>query len=328
MTVGGMAATFPSVTALPPNVDRRTSRIQTMKLKNKDEGKSQIPGYDLGNLDNNLENEMNALNQSRLSLLWNCCRNSKTNEPVLTVKKLVGLVAGLVILGIPQSANAGLINGGFEQNLFCQLPTPTACVSIVDASQVPGWQTTASDNKIEIWSNNFNSVPASSGKQHAELNANFVSTLFQIDSSIAAGSTIGWTFDHRGRLGVDTLELTITDLGADGLLNGVNDTVLFKQQFGDGNLSWVQHSGTLTSPALGNKVEFAFASISAAGGVQTIGNFLDNADFGVGVGSPEPSSLSLLVFGGCITLAYRFRRHSRTRGAATPVMDPEGRLLR
>ena len=201
-----------------------------------------------------------------------------------------------MMFGIPQRANAGLVNGGFEQNIFCQAPTP--CVSIVDASEVPGWQTTASDNKIEIWSNDFGGVPAASGQQHADLNANVVSTLFQIEDGIAAGSIIGWTFDHRGREGVDTLELTITDLGANGLLddplNQVDDTVLFQQQFGDGNLAWVTHQGVLTSPALGNKVEFAFTSISSVGG-STIGNFLDNADFGVGVGdAPEPSTGSLL----------------------------------
>lgn len=221
-------------------------------------------------------------------------------------------MAGLFILGIPQSAKADRINGSFELQPFCP---GTPCVSIVDASQVLGWQTTAMDNKIEIWANNFQSVSASGGNQHAELNANFVSTLYQIDSSIAAGSIVGFTFDHRGRAGVDTMRFTLTDLGADNLLGGLDDTVLFTQQYSDGNSGWVTHSGTGIA-ALGGKVQFSFASISAAGGNPAIGNFLDRAGFGVGVGadSPEPSAASLLLFGAGIILAVRLRYPRRKIG--------------
>ena len=41
--------------------------------------------------------------------------------------------------------------------------------------QVPGWKTTATDRKIEIWTSGFLGVKAFDGNQFAELNANTVS---------------------------------------------------------------------------------------------------------------------------------------------------------
>ena len=51
------------------------------------------------------------------------------------------------------------------------------------------WSTTASDQQIEIWGSGFGGVPAFSGNQFAELNANMVSTLFQ-NFSASLGSSV------------------------------------------------------------------------------------------------------------------------------------------
>ncbi len=184
-----------------------------------------------------------------------------------------------------------ITNGSFE------LPVLGGTnVVLINESLVPGWETTAPDDLIELWSNGFNSVVSADAAQHAELNANFVSTLYQDVSGIPINSVVGYSFAHRGRGGVDTLELLISDLGTDNAAGGVGpaaDTLLFNQQYSTGNTAWVQYSAPTIGPlTLGNDMRFAFVSISAFGGIQTIGNFLDNVSFGVGV--PEPASAALI----------------------------------
>lgn len=198
-----------------------------------------------------------------------------------------------------------ITNGSFE------LPVqPGTTVGLYNEALVPGWETNATNDLIEIWSNGFGSVVSADGVQHAELNATQVSTLYQDVTGIAINSTVGYSFAHRGRNGVDTLELRVSDLGTDNAGGGVGpaaDTILYSQQFSTGNNAWVQYGlGNIGPLTLGNDMRFEFASISAAGGNQAIGNFLDNVSFGIGVGVPEPSSCLLLITSIC-GLAIRRR---------------------
>jgi hypothetical protein len=212
----------------------------------------------------------------------------------------------------PVEASNIMINGGFE------LPAnPNTTVGQYNESLVPGWETSASDDNIEIWSNGYGGVFAAEGNQHAELNATEVSTLYQDVSGIPANATVGYSFAHRGRLGVDTLRLTISDLGSDNAAGGSGpaaDTTLFSQLFSTGNTAWVQYSApTIGNLTLGNDMRFAFESVSAAGGNQAIGNFLDNVQFGVDVGYvvPEPATAALSLGGlAGLTLAARRRRRA------------------
>ena len=229
------------------------------------------------------------------------------------LKKVRGrcaLVVSLFALGMLEPVHASLINGNFELPDIsgeCTGGTSPSCFAWLDASQVPGWQTTASDNLIEIWRHHFGGVTAYNGEQHAELNATQVGTLYQDVTGIGLGDVVGFQFAHRGRFGVDTMEFLLTDLGPDGVLGGGDDTVLFSQLYSDGNTAWGFYTGT-GIVALGNTVEFAYVSISSAGGNPAGGNFLDNADFGVGVGSvPEPSSLLLFGVGIVVLIGLRYR---------------------
>jgi hypothetical protein len=185
-------------------------------------------------------------------------------------------------------AQAALINGGFESPDLGTSPISQG----VPRANVPGWQTT--DSLIEIWVNGFRGVPAYQGKQFAEINAFIDGTLFQDVSGIAAGSQVGFTFAHRARVGTDVMALTITDLGSDNLLGGGNDTVLFTKRYSATTSAWVQNTNAGQAPiiALGNNVRFAYSAISTGSGSISVGNFLDAADFGVGVGVtvPEPST--------------------------------------
>jgi len=140
-------------------------------------------------------------------------------------------------------------------------------VIIVDTSMVPCWGTTASDNMIEVWHNGFNGVPSYSGNQFVELNAYFVSTLFQ-NFTVPSGTSLTISFAHRGRAGIDTMSVSIGAAGGPFVTLG---------KFGDGNTAWGYHTVNYVIPAgLGGNYSLRFNSIYASGGNQAIGNFLDD----------------------------------------------------
>lgn len=155
-----------------------------------------------------------------------------------------------------------LCNTDFDDN---QVTAP-AGLAIVDASQVPCWQTTATDNQIEIWNNGFNGVPAYSGNQFIELNAYMVSTIFQ-NFTVAPGTALTISFAHRGRQGVDDLGVEIGPVGGPYTNLGT---------YSDGNTAWGYYTVSYTVPmGLGNSYTLRFNSVSAAGGNPAVGNFLD-----------------------------------------------------
>lgn len=219
----------------------------------------------------------------------------------------------LIVLVLTTASHAtaqSLINRSFEDP---RQTAGTPAVSFVLGSAMPGWETTATDDQIEVWSDNFLGVPAFDFDQHVELNAFQVSTLFQDLAGVGAGNLASFRFAHRGRSGVDTIRLTITDLGLDGVPGGGDDNVLFTQDYATDNTAWVEYTSEFESPivTLGNTMRIAFESVSSAGGNQAIGNFLDAIDFGIGVApTPAPPAaiptvsewgmilLSLLLAGG------------------------------
>lgn len=209
------------------------------------------------------------------------------------MKKLILKFSAILALALSQNATAMLINGGFE--------TPDlgsgSTFDLLNPATVPGWSTT--DSAIEIWANGFLGVTSFEGTQHAEINAFINGTLFQEVSGITAGSSIGYEFAHRARVGTDVMRLTITDLGIDGLLGGGNDTELFSSLFSADTSAWVFNSGSGLT-ALGNTMRFAYTAVSTGSGSSSVGNFLDAANFGVGVGNgqvPEPSIIALFALG-------------------------------
>ncbi|MFN6517318.1 MAG: PEP-CTERM sorting domain-containing protein [Nostoc sp. CreGUA01] len=213
----------------------------------------------------------------------------------------VGCVAmSLGIVTNAQEANAAaLINGGFEDTI---VPGSKTWDSI-DESLIPGWETTATDNKIEIQTPRLFHGGALGTDQYAELNANQVSTLYQ-DVETTAGSTMFWRFFHRGRQGVDTMRLSIIDL--------TTNTTLFSQLYNTDNTAWVEYQGTTV--ATGGTTRWQFDSVAAAGGNPTIGNFLDEVYFAEKPPEgfqtvPEPASvLGLLAMGAFGIVSTRKRK--------------------
>ncbi len=181
---------------------------------------------------------------------------------------------GLAVVAVPalplspaaaqQSPSAcspvALENGSFE--------TPTIAAnswSSVLESAVPGWETSATDNRIEIWRSPFQGVPVPQGSQFAEINANQRATMFQ-DVATTPGETIRWQVQHRGRTGVDVMEVRL----------GAPDATLALRTTASTGLTWTTYSGLYTVPAGQTTTRLAFVSISSANGNATFGNFIDD----------------------------------------------------
>ena len=133
-------------------------------------------------------------------------------------------------------------------------------------SDVPGWETTATDNKIEMWTDGFLGVPAQEGRQFFELNATQVAALYQ-ELCLEPGATIYWSVWHRGRKGVDVAQV---------MIGATTETAEFQATMSDGKTEWGYYSGSYNVPEGQTTTVFKFESVSAAGGNQSVGNLLDN----------------------------------------------------
>ena len=128
---------------------------------------------------------------------------------------------------------SNIINGGFEEPAL-KADNPKSDWKNANKNEVPGWDTTATDGKIEfgwmkdgatietasshmtptVTSKLIQGVGASDGWQFAEVVGNESSSLYQ-SLSLNAGHSYEWTVHHRGRAGVDTLALFLTEENAD-----------------------------------------------------------------------------------------------------------------
>ena len=190
-----------------------------------------------------------------------------------------------ISLTVTEIASLGFVNAGFETP-----NVPNGTYRYIDQASVPGWDTSASDELIEIWGNNFNNVRAFEGRQFAELNATQASILSQTFTPNRAGESVQLTFAHRGRNGSDTMRVTATDLGADNILGSADDRVLYSQIVTDGQ-TWRQFAVDL-GIGTGNPIRVAFESVSTAASNNSVGNFLD----GINVfDASSSSSISLAI---------------------------------
>ncbi|WP_339660104.1 LruC domain-containing protein [uncultured Polaribacter sp.] len=149
------------------------------------------------------------------------------------------------------------LNSDFENG-----PTLPTNYIITDETNVEGWSTTATDNKIELWKSGFNGVPAQNGTYFAELNANQSSALYQRICT-SPGAEISWSVWHRGRAGVDKAVVRIGENLATATIEATMET---------GTSAWVQYSGTYTVPADQQDTYFIFEAIGGG----SVGNFIDN----------------------------------------------------
>ncbi|MEU4693461.1 isopeptide-forming domain-containing fimbrial protein [Actinoplanes sp. NPDC023714] len=159
-----------------------------------------------------------------------------------------------------------IANGDFEAPVLA----PNS-MSLIPEGDMPGWKTTAPDRVFEHWREVRQGFNAGSGSQFVELNANYVSQLYQ-DLPTTPGQTLRWELKHRGRLGTDVMATKIGPPGGTLVQQG--------PLISDGAAAWGTWAGTYTVPSGQTTTRFAFDSISAAQNKPTHGNFLDAISFG------------------------------------------------
>jgi gliding motility-associated-like protein len=187
------------------------------------------------------------------------------------------IIVLIFLLSIKICANAQYKNCNFLCNTDFEDDTlvRSGQFGFFHQDRVSCWNTTATDNMIEIWGSGFNGVKAYSGNQFAELNANMVSTLFQ-NFNAALGSTVMISFAHRGRAGIDRLRVEIGPTTGPFQILGT---------YTANNTKWEYNKISYTLPNIGSKnYTLRFVSVSAAGGNIAIGNFLD----AISIQLPQP----------------------------------------
>ncbi|MCT4671979.1 MAG: hypothetical protein N4A37_01835 [Prolixibacteraceae bacterium] len=141
------------------------------------------------------------------------------------------------------------------------------------------WQTTASDNMIEVWDSGFQGVRAYDGETFVELNANQSSRLFQI-FDVRAGEVLTWKVAHRGRSGVDKMNIYIyPETNASRPTQGNLPSSAIQRSVSTGKSDWVLYEGTYQVPPGITHIQLGFESISTASHNNTVGNFIDGVGF-------------------------------------------------
>ncbi|MBD0779140.1 T9SS type B sorting domain-containing protein [Maribacter sp. ANRC-HE7] len=200
--------------------------------------------------------------------------------------------------------------------------------SILNESSVPGWFTTATDKKIEIWKSGFLGVNSYDGNQHAELNANNYGALYQ-NLCLTPGTEMSWSVRHRGRAGTDVMQLRI---GADLASATVQETMTTD------NTAWVEYSGTYTVPVGQTNTVFIFEAVSTANGSISVGNFIDDIKINILVpetcidsdGDGYPNNIDLDSDDDGCSDANEFYKDNNADGGdggeygtGTPAVDPD-----
>lgn len=169
-------------------------------------------------------------------------------------------IEGLYSLNIINTSST--CNQSFETPVI----SPSSFSFILE-SNFSCWKTTATDNFIEVWRENFLGVSTPFGNQFVELNATQNSFLYQ-DILILPGTSISIGFSHRARVGVDVMNVSI---------GPVDGPYVSLGNFSATTASWVNNSITYTFPM--NEVtnyRLLFGSVSTGSGNISVGNFLDN----------------------------------------------------
>lgn len=137
-------------------------------------------------------------------------RVSKILRRVVAMVCVIALTfAELIYAVTAETDNRKLLNGSFEEG-----QTFTGSYLQPNQSAVPSWNTTAFQDKIELFRSNTGTyingvtLAPTDGTYAAELNADEESTLYQ-NVKTTPSSVYEWGLDHGGRNGTDTMALVI-----------------------------------------------------------------------------------------------------------------------
>ena len=159
--------------------------------------------------------------------------------------------------------NGGLVNGGFEDGT-------NGCNGIFNQNMINGWETTATDDMMEIWCDGriLSSITynAREGNRFAEINANQTAGLFQTIST-TPGTYMIWSVSHLARdTGVEEIEI---QAGVSTTTNVVLETQTATRT------GWRDYSGVYLVPSGQVSTVFIFEATSGGGS----GNLLDRISF-------------------------------------------------
>lgn len=139
---------------------------------------------------------------------WYVLHPSKADTDYVQVAKVYNTVLS--------STAKRIQNGSFEYNADGS-PYVQASGNQPQSHEIQAWNTTAEENKVELFNANSMAHMSASdpqknyipdGKYAAELNADEPGSLYQIVNTMPS-STYLWGLDHRGRSGTDTMALVI-----------------------------------------------------------------------------------------------------------------------
>ncbi|MBE7660271.1 T9SS type B sorting domain-containing protein [Tenacibaculum finnmarkense] len=173
----------------------------------------------------------------------------------------------VMLLDSKKCDECGCTDNPFENGSFEDLNFRKFYPEHIKEDDFPGWETTASDNKIEIWSEKkYENIPSYDGDNFVELNGNVEGSLYQ-EFCTKPGDKISWSVAHRGRSGVDVATVKIG-----GSLASAN----IEATMSDGK-TWKEYSSSTPYivPAGQTTTVISFDAVSTAGGDKTIGNFID-----------------------------------------------------
>ncbi|MCL2322486.1 MAG: MucBP domain-containing protein, partial [Oscillospiraceae bacterium] len=192
-------------------------------------------------------------------------------------------------------APSAIINGGFET--VPTTPNVTAVAAYqLDASLINGWNTSATDNLIEIWRSGFQGnttapVPAHSGNYFAEINGTMAATLYQ-NVATESGTLYRWSLWHRGRHGLDTARVLLgTAQETASPAFNTNNTM----DLNNGKNKWGFHQGFYL--ATGTSTWFGLEAVSTAAppnGLNNMsqGNFIDDINL-IPISSPTAQTIHI-----------------------------------
>jgi uncharacterized repeat protein (TIGR01451 family) len=174
---------------------------------------------------------------------------------------LVSEKGPVCVSAIADSCNF-LCNGDFE--IFNGVVTGFEWLS---EDSVDCWETTASDNNIEIWNENGMPFAAYSGTYYAEINATQTATLYQT-FTLPTAKTISVSFAHRGRYPApDVMKVSIAPIPS--------GPSIALGTYSDDSSAWGYYTTAAVSLPAGT-YRLQFESVSSGGNDSAGGNFIDS----------------------------------------------------
>ncbi len=155
-----------------------------------------------------------------------------------------------------------LINGSFEDN---NLVGPNRW-GLYNDNQVPGWYSSLSNKKIELWGINFLGTVPPEGNVIAELNSTAPSALYQY-INVNPGDQILWSLSHKGRSRIEQASVRIGANLATAAVQVIMET---------DKTAWKRYVGVYTVPAGQTSTVFAIESVFPSGATSSVGNLIDD----------------------------------------------------